>query len=616
MADEPNDREEFQVDGVYIQDRDMDNNGIPDFQQNHANGSPENPYYGPDATRSDESARSGAGPALGAGGASSSRSGASEEDVDPTIGRGDYGPDAASDSPYARAQREAAGHYVATVDVSKPGEKDRQSRAGTADAANPSVTNAELKSDSNTNRALDDERYRKALHDLEQRRLRNTPKRKSKIGEEIKRASAAYKTDDKDGLALGKAILGGLKGGLKHAEQQAMEKRAARDNQAADKIARDFVESEAAIRRNEIAEEKIRQAAARDEKKAKEEVAGTGPDNPGPAGSDPKGPGGDGPGGDGPGNGGGPDGPGGGKPQETAQPANDDVKPKENEAPAPEVVKPANENDAPEPLRETGTGRAAERAQALRGETEPATRETSARTPEAKTRDEAGGRDPSDAARSGDVEVRTIQAKQPEAKKPEAKTVERTGAGQSGQKVSSDVAPGDANASAGAGMIMAAVNPPLGIAATAAKSRHAQVEAGAAHEDIRNPKAERVMPKRHGPETASVSVDVPARGAPRSGPRPAPERRLETTGADNVVEFKRPTRAGGIMAQAGSLPRTRRPDVASRGPETAQPRTRIMGVGTAMGRFIENDVRGVGGKGADRDDQSIAAAHRNRGNGR
>lgn len=588
MADD-NEREDFQVDGTYIQDRDMDNNGIPDFQQNHDNGSPDNPYYGPGA-RSDDATR---GSSYEDAASSSSGSAGDDDPIDVEPDRADFGPDAASDAPFNRQTREATGHASATYGTAKPGQGERQERTDRADAANEAMSGKERRSEANTSRAYDDEKYRSAMNDLEQRRLRNRPAKESRLAEELRQASNHHRTDDKDGLAIGKALMAGLKGGLKHDRQRAKERQAKRDNQLADRLARDFAENEAANRARAIADAKIeraqRDAAAAEAAAAKAagKPEGDGPGTPGPdaPGPDNPGPQNPGPGGDGPGG----DGPGGGKPaEETREPGTE--KPKEAEVSSPEAPKPANENETVEPLRETG--RAAERARALHGEPE-------GRTPSAE----------SDAA----VARSSAKISEPTAAKVDPKSAARDAA----SPVSSDVNPAEANASAGAGMAMAAVNPALGVAMTAAKSRHAQVEAGAEHVDLRKARPERQAPQSKGPQSPSISISVPSRG---EDARTAPTRRLETRGTDNVVEFRRPERPAdrpnGIRAQMASRGPHRGPDVMSRGDDMAQPRTRIMGVGSALGRFVEKDVRGPGGKGHEHGGQEVAAAFRSRGNGR
>lgn len=605
MSDEPNDREDFDI-SRHVQDRDMDNNGIPDFQQNHLNGSPDNPYYGPgaearnDASRGyqsyDDSGSSTSGPS------SNDENRSKESD---RTDRMDYGPDAASDSPYSRTTREAMGHAGSTYSSAKPDQGERAERNGTADRANDSMRDKERKSEANVNRALDDDKYRQALNDLEVRRLRGKPRKETRLSEEVRSASNHHRTDDKDGMALGKAMLGGLKGGLKYERERAKEKKTDRDNKNADKVMLEFIVGEAEKRRDEIADRRIEEERKRQEAdgKAKAQAdrspTGEGPDGSGPQspGPDSPGPGGNGPGGDGPGGG------SGGKPADSDRTEAPGVGPKGPEAPAPEAPKPANENETVEPLRETGADRAAERASVLHGE-----------------RERGFGREPGQGAESA-VEV-SVAKEKAEAKKPEVDP--KSAARDAASPVSSNVSPGEANASAGAGMIMAAVNPPLGIAATAAKSRHAQVEAGAEHVDLRKAAPDRNMPQSKGPEASRISVSVPGRSrdagaVPRAPTRSQGERRLETTSSSNVVDFRRPQRAdrpGGIRAQAGNLPPSRRPDVSSRGEEVTQPRTRIMGVGSALGRFIEQDVRGPGGKGQGRGDDAIAASMAGRGKGR
>ena len=504
MADE---NEDFKVDGVYVQDRDMDNNGIPDWQQGHANGSPENPFV---TSRDAEP--------------ETRPSAFAQPGPDHPDTSADYGPDYASQAPYSRDSREGIAGVVATYDVPRESASTRKDKAETAENAAGRTIGRETDHDKNPNLADDDPYYRQAMAQMQERQLRTRPREKSRLSSEIQQAARAHRADDKDGLAIGKALLAGLQGGLAHSRKRSKEVREARDIRKADEMATelalegagkrredDFQRAlearEGAARRDDAELRAVRTAELSEERAAREREShertmGRGPNDDGPKGPDGSGPS---PQGSGPS----PAGPDGSGPGDGG---------------------PGSDRTVREPANDDAPGRVAAKQASTPGRGDAAVSETA-----------------------------------------------------SGPSSAAD--PTEANGRNGIGAAVMAVNPAIGAVATAAQTRHAQQEAGAAHETgVRAGRAPTAIGKGPSAEKASATAE-----------RPSPQRRLATgtNRGDNVVEFRRPeTRKGALHAQAAAMGPHQGRDVQSKGPRTTQPGDRVMGLGGHLVRHIEREVRG------------------------
>lgn len=291
------DKEDFQVDGVYRQDVDMDNNGIPDPQQPG--------YVDPNET--------------------------------PREDRIEFGEDVSSTSPYQRSHREGVAHLVATYDTSDHYSRDPDQRSRT-EQANAEATVFETQLSSDPEKRSDNKSYRDALANLEINRLRARPPQKSTLRAELSRLRPP-KDEPKSGIEIASEIWLGLSAGHKWAAQRKLEDQHKRDQMAADKL----------ILERAVEEDVRRATEARDAAAGPAQGAdptggtpggGPAPDTPGPTGGT-----------DGPGGPGGPGTPDGGATPPQAESAPTPAVPESGPSGSPEPA-PANENERTAPARE------------------------------------------------------------------------------------------------------------------------------------------------------------------------------------------------------------------------------------------------------------------------
>lgn len=219
----------------------------------------------------------------------------------------EVGRDNTSGAPIVRHQREAMGHLAAAYSTSNPGGAD-SARRDRVNAQNAAASAQERAFGSDPDTAISRPNYEQTLHDIDVDRKRNAANRKkSSLPAELA-ATRPHKEDKAHGAEILTELFKGLKAGHKHATQVLREQEHERNQFEAEAMRlrrandQDLIDHELAL-------------AAVDRKAAQES---SGPQNPGSEGTTKgagdAGPGGGdgGPGGDAPGGGpaGGPGGPG------------------------------------------------------------------------------------------------------------------------------------------------------------------------------------------------------------------------------------------------------------------------------------------------------------------
>ncbi len=189
-------KEDFQVDGVYIQDKDMNNNGIPDEQERQSEPAAEPEVHHPE--------------------------------------RIDWDPQVASAYAYTRSHRDAQSHHMSTYDVSDDQSRDEQARNRT-NAAERDKSAFEQAVEADPNKAIDNKSFRDALHNLQIRRLQTPKRHKSSLQAELSRVRPP-KEEPKSGLELGHELIKGLLAGAKAQVQRKKEIDFDRDLKKAEKL--------------------------------------------------------------------------------------------------------------------------------------------------------------------------------------------------------------------------------------------------------------------------------------------------------------------------------------------------------------------------------------------
>jgi len=474
------------------------------------------------------------------------------------VGRGNT-----SGAPVVRHQREAMGHLGAAYTTANAGAADpeRRDRVSTQNAVASAL---ERKIGSDPDQAVSRPSYEQALHDIDVERKRNAAnKKKSSLPAELA-ATRPHKEDKAHGAEILTEVFKGLKAGHKHAtqvkrerehEQNQFEAEAMKLRRANDQ---DLIDHELAL-------------AAIERKAAEQRDGGKAP----AAGSEgtTKGAGDGGPGG---GDSGPSGGPGGSGPGETSK--------TEPAAGTPEQA------PAPAPANDVGPEQAPGKVAAEAGPAQTVGSEAG--------RERVPGQEPVDAI---------VEAKGPSkevAKEPVAKT-------QAAPLAGKEPAGAEATGSAGMGAVLATVNPALGIAATAVQTQGAQKIAGADHASEKQTGAK-------GPQLPGMPGSPPMRTRAKVTFAPGqPSRSLATPkppaaqDRSKVIAIPiKPSRQGGLHAQASRLARPSSPVVsrAGAGP-TAMPRALGVGLGSSLVAIMKPAI-------AQNDGPSLVEQmHAQRGNG-
>lgn len=258
----------------------------------------------------------------------------------------EVGRDNTSGAPIVRHQREAMGHLAAAYSTSNPGGSD-SARRDRVNAQNAAASAQERAFGSDPDTAISRPNYEQTLHDIDVDRKRNAAnKKKSSLPAELA-ATRPHKEDKAHGAEILTELFKGLKAGHKHATQVLREQEHERNQFEAEAMRlrrandQDLIDHELAL--------------AAVERKAAQEADG--PQNPGSEGPA-KGAGGSGPGGGDGGPGG--DAPGGGPSGGPGGPGPGEVPGSGPEAATPEQPAPTPANDvgpaeAPAPGRTAAT---------------------------------------------------------------------------------------------------------------------------------------------------------------------------------------------------------------------------------------------------------------------
>lgn len=147
----------------------------------------------------------------------------------------EWSPQIAAAYSNTRAYQDKVSHLVATVPVSTAHARDQDQRSR-VDGAVSSKANIDLGLEADPNKAIDQPHYREALHRLEMRRLQTPKREKSSLRSELSRLRPP-KEETKTGLEIGTELIKGLLAGAAKNRKQRMERKADRDNKAADDLA-------------------------------------------------------------------------------------------------------------------------------------------------------------------------------------------------------------------------------------------------------------------------------------------------------------------------------------------------------------------------------------------